>query len=414
MAGLLAWVLLGCGVPLLAAHLVAGYDDPAVFALTHLTVLGWVTMTVIGATYQLFPVALQGTLAWPRVAKLDFYVYGAGVAGFVPSFFFVWTPGVAAFGSLTVLGVVVYAANVLRSYSSIGSRHVMAPYLLAGLGWLLVTLGFGLAWALDWQFNWFAITPNLLAAHVQAGMAGWLGSTLMGVSYKLMELFALAHRRSWRVARFNLALWNLCLAALVLSLLLAPGTWAVPAAALGLALSALTFGADLARMWWGRRRRAVSLEQGYLALSLGSLLLTLALGVSIAWGLPLGPNWEVAYGYAAFVGCFGFAVIGKYFKIIPFLVWMHHYSGPASAGHAPMLRDLVDERRGWLALVLLGLGFAGVLGGILSGLTGLVVAAGLAYLLGALVNTATLGLALLPERGPLRSPRASGALPGGG
>ena len=69
----------------------------------------------------------------------------------------------------------------------------MGPFVLSGLGWLIVVIGFGLTWALDWQFAWFNVTPSLLAAHVHAGLVGWLGCTLMGVSYKLMEPVSYTH-----------------------------------------------------------------------------------------------------------------------------------------------------------------------------------------------------------------------------
>lgn len=83
LSGMLAWVLLAAGVPLLGLELVAGFDDPRVFALTHLAVLGWVTMTIMGALYQLFPVALQGRVVASRLGRWNFPIYLAGVAGFV-------------------------------------------------------------------------------------------------------------------------------------------------------------------------------------------------------------------------------------------------------------------------------------------------------------------------------------------
>ncbi|MGH7639711.1 MAG: hypothetical protein ACREN7_01205 [Candidatus Dormibacteria bacterium] len=409
LAGLLAWILLGAGIPLLALHLTAGYDDPQVFALTHLAVLGWVTMTIMGATYQLFPVALQARLAYPALARLNFFIYAGALAGFVPSFYFSWTPGVATFGTLAVVGVTVYVVNLGMSFPSIAAWHPMASYVLSGLGWLLVTLGFGLAWALDWQTHWFAITPNMLAAHVHAGLVGWLGTTFIGVSYKLMELFALAHRRSWRLAHLNLALWNLGLAGLVLSLLLIPGTWVVTGFASWLGLSVALFCLDLTRMWRGRRRRTISLEQGYLALSLASMVVAAALGILITRPAGVGPNVAVAYGYCAVVGCFGSAIIGKYFKIIPFLTWLDRYGRHPSAGPAPLLRDLVDERRGWAALFLIALGLAGVVSGLLAAVPWVVVAAGLVYLLGALVDAGTLARVLIPGRRVVRSTATAGA-----
>lgn len=411
LAGMTAWVLMACGVPLLAAHLVAGYDDPEVFALTHLTVLGWVTMTIMGAMYQLFPVALQATISSPRLGRWNFWVYLAGVGGFVPSFYFSWTPGIAIFGSLAVGGIILFAANLFRSYRSITAWHPMAAFILCGLGWLLVTLGFGLTWALDWQFNWFAISPNMLAAHVQVGLVGWLGSTLMGVSYKLMELFALAHRRSWRLAYTNLGSWNVGLAGLVVSLLLWPGSQLVTAFAALLGLSAAVFAFDLLRMWISRRRRAISLEQAHVVVSVASLLLAAALSILIASGASLQPNWVVAYGYAAIVGCFGFAIIGKYYKIIPFLIWLNRYSGTVAPGPVPLLKDLVDDRLGWASLGLLAAGYCGILIGLLGAQAAIVTAAGLVYLAGALLGAGTLGAALIPGRQIRRSPSHSRALP---
>lgn len=294
--GMLAWLLAAAGVPLLAAHLVASFDDPKIFALTHLVVLGWVTMTIMGALYQLFPVALQASLAAPAVGRWNFILYAAGVAGFVPSFYFDWTPGVAIFGSLAVVGIVIFAITLLLSYPSVRARHPMGLFVLCGLGWLVVVIGFGLTWALDWQFRWFNISPNLLAAHVHAGLVGWLGCTLMGVSYKLMELFALAHRRTWRSAYLILAVWNVALVALILSLLLWPGGWEVTGAAIALGATMLWFAFDLARMWTHRRRRRISVEQGHIAMSLLSLLLACGIGITLTVerGFPRTGSWPTA------------------------------------------------------------------------------------------------------------------------
>lgn len=64
-AGQLAFLLFALGVPWLASDLVRTKDDPRIFALTHLAVVGWITMTMVGAPYQLFPVALRGSIRSP-------------------------------------------------------------------------------------------------------------------------------------------------------------------------------------------------------------------------------------------------------------------------------------------------------------------------------------------------------------
>ena len=411
VTGLGGFVLFSLGVPVLAPALVRTNDDPTVFALTHLAVLGWITMTMFGALYQLFPVALGGTIRSPRLGRWNYWLLAAGIAGFVPSFYLDWTPGVAIFGSVTVGGVLHFAAQLLRSYPTVQDWHPMAFYVLAGLGWLVATIGFGFVYALNWHFRWFEVSDPMLAAHVHLGLAGWLGLTLMGVSYKLTELFALAHGHGRALAFANLGLWNVALLGLALSLLFAPGSWLVTALAGLLAISALLHVLDLGLLLRTRRRRKLTVEQWHTFVSLGSLLVAAGLGLLLASGHAPGRNWVVAYGYAALAGWFGFAIVGKSYKILPFLSWLHRFSGVAGQRPVPLLRELVDERLAWISFALLLAGFAGVLAGLLLADEAVVRAAGCLYAAGALVfalNATCLVLPLaLSRRGELISREVS-------
>ena len=399
--GLGAFLLFAIGVPLLAPDLVRTNDDPAVFALTHLAVLGWITMTMIGALYQLFPVALGGTIRSARLGRWNYWVLMAGVGGFVPSFYLDWTPGVALFGSLAVGGILHFAFQLLRSFPSVQDWHPMAFYVLAALVWLVATIGFGSVYALNWHFRWFEVSDPMLAAHVHLGLAGWMGLTLMGVSYKLTELFSLAHGHGRALTFANLGLWNAGLLGLTLSLLFAPGTRLVTAFAALLALSAVLHVVDLGLVLRTRRRRKLTLEQWHTFASLAALLVAAGLGLVLASGHIPGRNWVVAYGYAALAGWFGFAIVGKSYKILPFLNWLHRYSGMAGQRPVPLLRELVDERLAWSSFSLLLLGFVGVLSGMLAGDAAVVRGGGIVYAVGALVfalNSARLVLPLALDR----------------
>ncbi|MGH7765719.1 MAG: hypothetical protein ACREOM_15010 [Candidatus Dormibacteraceae bacterium] len=406
--GLLGFVLFAIGVPLLAPDLVRTNDDPTVFALTHVAVLGWITMTMFGALYQLFPVALGGTVRSPRLGRWNYWVLAAGITGFVPSFYLDWTPGVALFGSLTVGGVLHFATQLLRSYPTVKDWHPMAYYVLSSLVWLVATIGFGFVYALNVQFRWFDVSGSMLAAHVEMGLAGWLGLTLMGVSYKLTELFALAHGHGRGLTLANLALWNLGLLGLVLSLLLEPESRLVIAFAAVLAISAVLHVLDLALLLRTRRRRKLSVEQWHTFMSLGSLLTAAALGLLLVSGHAPGRSWVVAYGYAALAGWFGFAIVGKSYKILPFLNWLHRFSGSAGARPVPLLSELVDERLAWASFALLLAGFAGVLAGLLVVDAGAVRVAGVIYLGGALIfifNAARLVVPLATFRRRVSDPK---------
>ncbi len=287
-------------------------------------------------------------------------------AWFVPSFYLWWTPGIAIFGTCAVAGVIHFVSNMYRSYPSVKVWNAMAYYVLCGLSWLTLTVLVGFVYALDELFGWFTITPNILAAHAHLGLAGWFSLTLMGVSYKLMAMFSLTHGHDETLAKRNLVLWNLGLVGLVASLVFAPGSAFVVAFAVVLDLSATVFVIDMLLLFRKRRRKAISLEQWHAFISFASFLLAADMGVVLATGHLWTATWVVAYGYVALVGWFGFSIVGKYYKIIPFLLWVHRYSKQIGSQPVPLLKDMLDERFGYASLVALFLGYVTVLAGILS------------------------------------------------
>ncbi len=132
-----------------------------------------------------------------------------------------------------------------------------------------------------------------------------------------------------------------------------------------------------------------------------ALLVAAAIGLAVASDHIPGRSWVVAYGYAALAGWFGFAILGKSYKILPFLSWLHRYSGTVGDGPVPLLRDLFDERLAWASFALLLVGFAGVLAGLLFAAATAVEVAGAVYLAGGLVfvfNVARLALPLAVSR----------------
>ncbi len=403
VAGVAAFVVFALGVPFLAPTLVRTNDDPHVFALAHVAVLGWITMTIMGALYQLFPVALGARPSSERLARWNFWLYLVAVVGFAPSFYADWTPGVAVFGSLAVGGIAHFASAMLRSYRSVRDWHPMAWYVLAGLLWLLGTIGFGLVYALDWLFGWFDVSDPMLAAHVHLGLAGWLSLTLMGVSYKLIAMFAIAHGHDHRLAMANLALWNVGLAGLALSLIFVPAGPAVAAFAAILGLSAVLFVLDMARLLRRRRRRPLSVEQWHLFVGFGSLLGAVALGLVIATGHAPSRSWVVAYGWLALAGWLGFSIVGNSYKIVPFLSWLHTYSEVAGSRPVPRVGDLLDAGMARVSFGFLLAGLVGVCLGLLAGDAPVVQLAGLSYLAGATVYALTvlrLAIPLLVKPSP--------------
>src|SRR5215510_16152886 len=81
-----AFVLAALAVPWLAPALAGHYYQPRVLALTHTVTLGWITLTIMGASYQLVPVVLGRPIWSERMARWQLAVLAVAVAGMVAHF----------------------------------------------------------------------------------------------------------------------------------------------------------------------------------------------------------------------------------------------------------------------------------------------------------------------------------------
>jgi uncharacterized membrane protein YvlD (DUF360 family) len=80
-------VILSTAIVLKAeAFTVPPYGSTVLLPLTHLLTLGWITMTIVGAMFQLVPVITEKDLYSETIAKMVFYIYLAGIAWLVYSF----------------------------------------------------------------------------------------------------------------------------------------------------------------------------------------------------------------------------------------------------------------------------------------------------------------------------------------
>ena len=55
------------------------YFHPHILAITHIMALGWGTMMILGASYQLVPVLIERKLYSPVMAQISFALAGLGI-----------------------------------------------------------------------------------------------------------------------------------------------------------------------------------------------------------------------------------------------------------------------------------------------------------------------------------------------
>jgi hypothetical protein len=338
-------------------------------ALVHLMTLGFIGSMIIGASYQLVPVALQVPLSSVTLGRMSFPFYLGGLVLFLTGLLREWLPGLAIGGFLLgiafVLYIVVIARTFLRSsHKDAVAWHIALASVLSGTGMVLgVMLAFN-------KGNGFLAGRllDVLAAHIIVMLVGWVTITYTGVAYRLVGMFTLAENHvSERQAWIALGLFGG--GTILLALRFMPGLpamvgWFGATMILG---GGVLFSLQLRRMYRKRMRRTFDIHMPFaiasaamLLLAAGSLFAGLVLGTS-----PANPLW-VATGWLVIFGMVSTAIQGFFYKISTFLVWLKRYAPVAGTQPVPKLEEMYSRTLGmtgfwlwtaaiaggWLALVL--------------------------------------------------------------
>lgn len=354
---------------------------PAALALTHLVTVGFMLQVMIGALFQLLPVAAGATL--PRPLPLARFVHAALAAGalllaaaFLTHEAVLFALAAAALGA----GVLVFVAAAGWALSRIDTATASVRDIRRALFALTLTLALGLALAAGLAGVLELPLLQLADIHLAWGLAGWGGLLLAGVAYIVVPMFQLTPAYpAWFERWFSLA---------ALAFLLAWSAFELagrhPLAQLFAAATALGAGTLAAITLWlqtqSKRAKLDTTQQcwrfamgstiaGCLLWLLASALLRLGdarpqwMIESAAWSQFIdGSNWTLLFGVIILAGGFMTAINGMLYKILPFLVWLHARNAPRRVKAVPNMRQVLGEppmlrqaRAHFLACALLAL-----------------------------------------------------------
>ena len=378
-----AFVAAALALPWLGIELVGHYYQPRLLALTHTITLGWITLTIMGATYQLVPIVLERPVGSERLARWELAVFVIGVMGVVGHFAiaqwsgFVWSAGLVA------VAVLAHAANVATSLR--GARpSFTARMMTLALAGLVLTALFGTLIGLHKlrPFLPGALFPTL-HAHVVLAVTGWVLPMVLGVGARVYPMFLLAPEPERTIARIQLAGIAVGCPAVTLGLLTDARAF-VAAGTLLLAASVAAHTGWLAAITRTRRRPRLDPGLRFVLAGAGFLAAATVVGLALTAGVARGPRVALAWAVLVLGGWASLTIIGMLLKIIPFLVWYRAYAARAGREPVPTLAQLSSERGERAAFVLLAPGFAALALGVWLGDLALVRTASVAVALGAL------------------------------
>ncbi len=296
-------------------------------AALHLVTLGTLVTSAIGASLQLLPVATRQPVRWPRLPALLWWIHVPGVALLVAGMGLARPGWLAAGATLVIAAALPFAALLainLRAARGMAGVVLHGWGALAGLALLLASAA---ALAVLWLGLPLLDRDAARGVHLAAGVFGFMGLLVLGLSYVLLPMFALGRVPDERLQQQAGGVALVAAALAVIAPLLAAWTLPLRVAALLAGVAALGLHLRLMRSVFATAMRRDLGIAGRLMLG-GWVGLGLAL-LAAAAALPGGAGSTAArlFGLAAVAGWLLSFLLGVLQRILPLLAALHAAQG---------------------------------------------------------------------------------------
>lgn len=345
---------------------------PHTVAVAHLFILGFILSVVMGSVYQLVPVALETKLYSERLVWSQAACHLIGVTAMVAMFYRWDMKEVGHAGSLVYLGMILFVYNIGRTLGRVPKPNVVSAFIVAAILWLFLTMTAGLMVAANKFWPFLPANPlGIMHAHAHLGIIGIFVMLIVGVSLKLVPMFALSELQSVARAWWSFLLINIGLAWLVWAIV--ANIPAMEQTCAGLIVAGLMiYGVELVAIVRGRKRRTLDWGLLYFLTAIVFFVPTIASGVVVLGSLEEPTEWtmrmESVYAILGLFGVVILAILGMLYKIVPFMVWFHSYSAHIGRATIPALADLYSARLQAIGFVFYLAGIACVCGGLMADL----------------------------------------------
>lgn len=337
----LCFVSLAVMLLITARNLTGHYFHPQLLAITHMAALGWGTLVIFGAVYQLLPVILDTELYSYRTAWLSLLLFSAGLVLLVYSFWH-FEPGIyMQSGSLLLLaGISLFAANVFLTAKQ-NRDDIHQEFIITACIWLLATALLGTLLVFNFRYAFFQKDHILfLKLHAHMGLAGWFLMLITGVSSRLMPMFLVSKQQKLGFLSWSFYLINVGLLLFLIDTYFSGLNAKTYIAALVSFAGIACWLMFIAGCFRTRMRRKIDLSIWHSLVSfflLGTAIVTLPFIVfNHLKADPLSVKYTLLYGSLLFMGWITSLILGQTFKTLPFIVWLKHYQHLAGNSDIPL------------------------------------------------------------------------------
>ncbi len=395
--GALSFLLATVVMILYAGDLVLPFHlNSKMLTLTHIMVLGFITMIIIGALYQLIPVVMEVKLYSEKIAKATFYLFAFGVIILIINF---WeaTFGVGQnwlwfeiSGTIILVAVLLFLFNTLKSAAKSTIKNRGNIFVKTAIIYLLITVLLAITMIINFAHPFLSVSDtDLLKMHMHLGLVGWFLFLVIGISSKLMPMFLIIHKLPEKRLDSSYYLLNGGLVLLVASLSFYPEQWLLIVSGLIMLAGVLFYLSFIRYAFKHRFRKNLDVGMKLTAVAFGILAFVLLAGVvSLVvpgmWGL-LSIRIEIVYGMSFVVGFLTALILGQTYKTLPFIIWLDKYQSKVGKQKTPLPQELYSDWVATLHMQTFIVGFVMLIAGELTGMVWLIQAAAVLLFITALL-----------------------------
>lgn len=317
-----------------------------ILAFVHLFLLGFAMMTIFGAMAQLVPVILE---VEHFAVELYYAVYPLLFIGTILMVIgFYSYPILLSFGGLiTFISFLIFICETFLTLFKVKKiKFISLIVLFANLFLFFgVVVGFLMALAYGGFIN--IDLDSWLKVHIYFVLFGYVGFTIMGLSYVLIPMFWLSHGFDDRYLKYALIILATCVIALFFAELFSLKTIS-SYIDFFILISFLLYFYQLIIIYKKRVRKQRDIYFIYLAFFIIGIFLSLLIACLYLYFR--SDKLFLIIGFLAMYSIISPLILGHFYKIVPFLIWFQKFSPLVGKQKVPMLSDMVPNKSASFAL----------------------------------------------------------------
>ena len=325
---------------------------PKILSTTHVVILGWVTIIIYGALYQLIPVVMEVKLFNENLAYGSFVSI---VIGLVLMAYGFWNTYIAptifieAGGTLVILSVLLFVINAVGSALKSTNKGIENKFIVTSIVWLFLTVLLGITIILNPILQWIPRSNiDLLKIHLSFGLIGWFLMLVIGVSSTLLPMFFIAHKLNKKFLNTSYILLNLGLILFATALYFKLSTIITLGFAILIIAGVLFFVRYNYDAYKKRLRRNLDIGMKLSVFAFPLLFLSLLFGALSVLNIEpiskFSTQFSLGFGVSLILGFFTSLILGQMYKTLPFIVWLQKYQDKVGKFKIPLPNDLYSEK----------------------------------------------------------------------